>query len=165
MTKTLIVYYSRTNHTQKVAELIAQGVGANIEQILDVTSREGAFGYMLSGQQAMLQRSGRIQPAKEDPFRYDLTVLGSPVWSWNLSPPMRSYVIVQKHRFKRVAFFCTEGGSGGPRLFRQLETLCGKTPVPTLEVTEGELKSGDYASKVQEFVQQISGVTANSVSE
>ena len=165
MTKTLVVYYSLTNHTHKVAELIAQGVGANIERILDVQSREGAFGYLRSGRETMLQRPGRIQPVKEDPSHYDLTILGAPVWSWSLSPPMRGYVIAQKHNFKRVAFFCTEGGSGGTRLFRQLQTLCGKTPVATLEVTEGELKSGDYASKVQEFIQQISGVTPSALSE
>ena len=165
MTKTLVVYYSRTNHTHKVAELIAQGVGANIERIVDVQSREGAFGYWRSGREAMLQRAGRIQPAQEDPSHYDLTILGSPVWSWSLSPPMRSYVIAQKHRFKRVAFFCTEGGSGGARLFRQLQKLCDKTPVATLEVTEGELKSGAFASKVQEFIRQISGDTAIAVPE
>jgi len=165
MTKTLVAYYSRTNHTHKIAALIAQGVGANVERILDAQSREGAFGYMLSGRQAMFQRPGRIQPVKEDPSHYDLTIIGSPVWSWSLSPPMRSYAIAQKNQFKQVAFFCTEGASGGARLFRQLQTLCGKTPVATLEVTEGELKSGGYVSKVQEFIQQISGVTARAVSE
>ena len=165
MTKTLVVYYSRTNHTHKIAELIAQGVGANIERILDAQSREGFLGYMRSGREAMLKRAGQIQPVKEDPFRYDLTILGSPVWSWSLSPPMRSYAITQTHRFKQVAFFCTEGGSGGPRLFRELQTICGKTPVATLEVTEPELKSGDYASKVEEFVQQVSSVTASAAPE
>ena len=106
MTKTLVVYYSRTNHTHKIGELIAQGVGANIERVVDAQSREGALGYWRSGREAMFQRAGRIQPVKEDPFRYDLTVIGSPVWSWSLSPPMRSYAITQKHRFKQVAFFC-----------------------------------------------------------
>ena len=165
MMKTLVVYYSLTNHTHKIAQLIAQGVGANIERILDVQSREGFFGYWRSGREAMLQRPGRIQPVREDPSEYDLTILGAPVWSWNLSPSMRSYAIAQKNKFKRVAFFCTEGGSGGPRLFRQLQTLCDKPPVATLEVTEGELKSGAYAGKTQEFIQQISGVTASSVPE
>jgi flavodoxin len=165
MTRTLVVYYSRTNHTHKIAELIAQGVGANTERILDAQSREGFLGYMRSGRQAMLKRAGQIQPVKEDPSRYDLTILGAPVWSWNLSAPMRAYAAAQKQQFKQVAFFCTEGGAGGPRLFHQLQTICGKTPVATLEVTEPELKSGDYASKVQEFIRQISGVTACAVPE
>ena len=120
---------------------------------------------MRSGREAMLQRPGRIQPVKEDPSQYDLTILGSPVWSWSLSPPMRSYALAQQHKFKRVAFFCTEGGSGGGRLFGQLQTLCGKPPVATLEITEGELKSGEYAGKVREFIRQISGVIASAVPE
>jgi len=160
MTKSLVVYYSHTNHTHQVAELVAQGVGANTERILDAQSREGALGYLRSGREAMFQRSSPIQAVKEDPAQYDLTILGSPVWSWSLSPPMRSYVSAQKNAFGQVAFFCTEGGSGGARLFRQLQTLCGKAPVATLEITEGELKSGDYAAKVQEFIRQVSGVSA-----
>jgi len=111
----------------------------------------------------MLKRPGQIQPVKEDPSAYDLTILGAPVWSWNLSPPMRRFVMAKKDTFNRVAFFCTEGGSGGPRLFRQLQTLCGKSPVATLEVTEGELRSGTYAGKVEAFIRQISGVTASTV--
>ena len=163
MTKTLVVYYSLTNHTHEVARRIAQGVGANIERIVDAQSRQGFFGYLRSGRESMFKRRGPIQPVKEDPADYDLTILGAPVWSWNLSPPMRSYAIAQKNKFKQVAFFCTEGGSGGNRLFRQLQMLCGKTPVATLEVTEGELRSGDYAGKVEQFIQQISAVTANAV--
>lgn len=165
MMKTLVVYYSLTNHTHQVAQLIAQGVGANVERILDVQNREGFFGYLRSGRESMLKRAGQIQPVKEDPSAYDLTILGAPVWSWNLSPPMRGYVMAEKNKFKRVAFFCTEGGSGGARLFRQLEMLCGKTPVGTLEVTEGELRSGTYASKVEQFIRKISGVTARVVAE
>jgi flavodoxin len=163
MMKTLVVYYSLTNHTHKVAQLIAQGVGANIERILDAQSRESFFGYLRSGRESMLKRPGRIQPVKEDPSAYDLIILGAPVWSWNLSPPMRGFVTAEKDKFKRVAFFCTEGGSGGPRLFRQLQTLCGKAPEATLEITEGELKSGDYVGKVQEFIRQVSDVTASKV--
>jgi len=161
--KTLVVYYSLTNHTHQVAQRIAQGVGANIERIVDAQSREGFVGYLRSGRESMLKRPGQIQPVKEDPSAYDLTILGAPVWSWNLSPPMRSFVMAKKDKFKRVAFFCTEGGSGGPRLFRQLQTLCGKSPVATLEVTEGELRSGTYAGKVEAFIRQISGVTASTV--
>ena len=72
---------------------------------------------------------------------------------------MRSYVVEQQHKFKRVAFFCTEGGSGGKRLFKQLETLCGKHPVASLELTESELASGKYNRKVQVFIQQLKAST------
>ena len=165
MTKALVVYYSSTNHTHKVAERIAQGLGVTKERILDARSRQGFLGYMRSGREAMMQRSGQIRPIMEDPGKYDLVILGSPVWSWSLSPPVRSYVIAHKENLGNVAFFCTEGGSGGQRLFRQLETLCGKAPVATLEITEGELKSGDYADKTDEFIRQLSEFTVSAFPE
>ena len=165
MTKRLVVYYSRTNHTHKVAERIALGLGATMERILDARNRRGALGYLRSGREATMKRSGQIRPVMEDPSEYDLVILGSPVWSWSLSSPMRSYVIAQKESLRNVAFFCTEGGSGGQRLFGQLETLCGKAPVATLEITEGELKSGDYAGKADEFIRQLSEFTVSAVPE
>jgi len=40
--KILVTHYSRTGHTQKIAEMIATQFDADIEQIKDVKSRAGA---------------------------------------------------------------------------------------------------------------------------
>ena len=41
--------------------------------------------------------------------------LGTPVWFWSLSSPVRSWLEANPLRGKRFAFFCTMGGSGARR--------------------------------------------------
>lgn len=147
----LVAYYSWTGHTKQIAEAIAKACDADLEEIQDVEDRAGFFGYLRSAYHALTKRIGRIRIAAKDPADYDLVVLGTPVWAWNLSPPMRAYVSEQAAKFGEVGFFCTEGGAGGDGVFKQMAELSGKQPVATLIVTEAELKSSNYGDKLQEF--------------
>jgi len=103
----------------------------------------------------MFKRLGRIQSTEKNPAQYDLVILGTPVWMMNLSAPMRGFIAKQKNHFTNVAFFCTEGGSGGTNVFKVMTELCGKQPVATLEITESELKSGADTEKVKAFTRVI----------
>ncbi len=160
MTKKLVCYYSHTGNTQKIAELVAEKTAADVERIIDAKSRAGALGYLAAACDSMFKRRSRIQPVKKDPSKYNLVILGTPVWAWNLSPPMRTYILDHKAKFSHVAFFCTEGGAGGNRVFRQMADLIGKQPVATLELTEPDLKSNSYKGKLDEFVEQIAATAA-----
>ena len=153
--KTLVVYFSHTGHTQTIAEAIAANYGSDIEQIKERNDRIGFSKYLAAGRDAMLKRPGSIQPAHKDPAQYDLVILGTPIWAWNLSPPMRAYIAGHKSKLNQVAFFCTEGGAGGKRAFRQMADLIGKQPVATLEVTEPDLISGADQQKLNTFYRAI----------
>lgn len=155
MQKTLIVFYSRSGHTQKVAEAIAEAHDADLEAIRDVQSRNGIFGYFRSGREAWRQQLTDIQPVEKNPEHYDLVVIGTPVWAGQLSSPVRTYVAEHHGHFKEVAFFCTEGGSGGEKVFKQLEELCGRKPVTCMILTERELKSRSYLQRVAAFAQSL----------
>ena len=153
--KILVVYYSLTGHTKGIAEAIADECGADIEQIKDIKRREGAFVMFWSGREALLKRPGLIQPSEIEPAQYDLVILGTPVWAWALSSPMRAYITQHSSSLTWVAFFCTEGGSGGKRAFRQMSDLIGKQPVATLEITETDLKTGADGDKLTPFTKAI----------
>jgi flavodoxin len=155
MPKVLVAYFSLTGHTREIAQAVAMACHADIEAIREVRQRGGFLGYMRSGYEATRKRTAAIHPAEKDPGGYDLVVLGTPVWSWNLSSPMRAYLAEHGPTLKTVAFFCTEGGSGGERIFRQMAGLCGKTPVATLIVTEPEIKKTRYADKVAAFCRAL----------
>ena len=153
--KTLIVYYSRTGHTEQIAEAIAADLEADIVRIEDLADRTGALGYLRSGLDALRGRSSSIRPTETDPADYDLVIVGSPVWSGRLSAPVRTYIADNKTALKDVAFFCTEGAYGGPRVFKTMQDLCGRHPIATLEVTGANLKSGDHIGKVDAFIRRI----------
>jgi flavodoxin len=152
----LIVYYSRTGHTEQVARELAARCLADTDRILDDgIDRHGAWGYLRSGWQAACRTLPAIGAPTQNPDDYDLVVLGTPVWNWGLSAPMRTYARQHAHQFRQVAFFCTEGGAGAQRVFDELQRLCGKPPKATLVVKEQALDPARHAQALADFVAQL----------
>jgi len=149
--KTLVIYYSLSGNTLKVAEAIANALEADVIRLKDRRSRTGLFGILRTIYQVLFSRPAKIRFASTDPYQYDLLILGAPVWIMKLAPPMRSYILKEKDRFKKVAFFCTEGSSGGSSAFKTMQRLCEKQPVATLEMTEADIQSGKYTEKTNTF--------------
>jgi len=151
--KALVVYYSRTGTTKKIAEVISKELKCDIEEIYDLKNRKGILGCIKAGRDAILKKLTEIKDIKNDSKLYDLVIIGTPIWSWNMSSAIRTYLNVNKTNFKNVAFFCTMGGSKG-KTFEHMEELCKKTPKALLELTTKEVK-GNYLFKVKEFVDDL----------
>jgi hypothetical protein len=96
--KTLVAYYSRSGTTRKLAEGIAESLGADMEEIVEPRDRRSRRGYVRSLLEAFWQRPAPISPAKKDPAAYELVVIGTPVWAASLSSPVRSYLLANKAR-------------------------------------------------------------------
>jgi flavodoxin len=139
MVKILVVYYSRTGYTQRMAEAIGNACGADVERIRYDGARLGVWGYLRCGREALTKRAVDIEPAAKDPASYDLVVIGTPVWASNISSPVRAYLRRQKAKLRQVALFCTEGGSGGQKVLADMAELCGKQPMASLELTDREI--------------------------
>ena len=155
--KTLIIYYSRTGTTKKVGDLIASKLDADIEEILDVKSRKGALGYMRSGKEAMKRMLGDIQEIKKDVKDYDLIIIGTPIWSWNMASPVRAYLEKIKEDVPQVAFFCTMGGSGDDKAFKEMEDICNTVPKAKLALTTKEVVQNRHEDKVEAFIGKLDG--------
>lgn len=155
MGKTLVAYYSWSGHTRQIAEAIAAEFDADVEQIREVNSRSGWIAYFRSAWEALQGKSAPIADVKNSVSGYDLVVLGTPVWAGRMSSPLRTYILQERDKFARIAVFCSEGGANGDRAIGQVAELCGKVPVASLIVTEGELASGTYRQKVAEFTKAL----------
>jgi len=159
--KTLIAYYSRTGHTEQLANEVAAGCKADMDRIRDdAIDRSGLWGYLRSGWQAASGATPAIKRATRNPADYDLVVIGTPVWNWSLAAPVRTYARRHAGQFKRVAFFCTEGGSGDRRVFDELHRICGKPPRATMAVKERELDPPKHAKSLKSFVAQLAAPVA-----
>jgi len=62
--KSLVVYYSRTGNAKFVAETVAAELGSDVEEVVDLTGREGKLGWMSAGRDAMGGKETKIVPAK-----------------------------------------------------------------------------------------------------
>ncbi len=90
---------------------------------------------------------------KKDPAKYDLVVIGTPVWGWNITPPVRTYLQENKDKFKKVAFFKTCGDSKN-KTFPDMEAE-SQSPLATLCVLDKEVKTKISQEKVEEFCEKF----------
>jgi flavodoxin len=153
--KPLVVFYSRSGVTRKVAESLSQKLGCDVEEVVDTKNRGGLWGYITSGYGANRKRLTVIRDTKYDPSQYDLVIIGTPVWAGLMSVPIRTYITKNMDKLKRVAFFCTLGSKDAPRIFPDMEELCGKRPVGTAMFRKGDVMGGAYLQKVQQFAAEM----------
>lgn len=153
--KTLIVYYSRTGNTKKIALEIGQKLNTEIEEIEDTAVRSGMKGYLLAGRDAMQKNLTILKPTTKNPADFDLTIIGTPIWGWNMSVPMRTYITNKKDSFKNVAFFCTMGRSGDDKAFAEMEEIIGKKPVATLSLLTKDVVKNNFAEKLEKFISEV----------
>lgn len=156
--RALLVYYSRTGHTKKIAEEISQELQCDTDEIIDTVKRTGPVGLMTSGREAAKKELTKIMPAKKDPSQYDIVIIGTPVWALTMSSPVRTYIVQNKDKLKNVAFFCTLGGIGVESAFHDLEDLSGKRAAGTLAVNTHSITEGTYKDSVKQFSDIIRGV-------
>jgi len=150
--KNLIAYYTRTKTTKKVADEIAKQINCESDEIIDKKKRSGPLGYITSGRDAMKKSLTEIE-AKKDPSKYDLVIIGTPIWGWTMCPAVRTYIT--RNKFNKVAFFCTHGSSGGDKTFKEMEEITKIKPLATLELTTKEVIQDDYKEKVRYFVKKL----------
>lgn len=107
--KTLVVYYSRSSVTKKIAEVIAKEINADIEEIIDNKKRSGVIGFIKSGYEAAYDKLTKIEEIKSNLEDYDLVILGTPVWAGKPSTPATTFIKKYHTHIKNLAVFITHG--------------------------------------------------------
>ena len=151
--KILIAYYSRTGHVERVAKAIAKELGADLDRIIPENDYGGTKGYNKAGFEAMLRRKPKIKFAK-DPSKYDLVIVGSPMWAFTMSSPARSYILQNKAKMKAAAFF-TSSGSRFRFALNSMKRAYRRKPVSTLQIREKEIEEGSYDEKKKKFINDV----------
>ena len=157
--KALVVYFSLTGNTRKIGGIIAKALKADSEEIvpaetIDAKKDPGNMAFV-----SLFGRIPEIKEAKKDPAKYDLLVLGGQPWAFNLSPPVKSYIIRNRGHFpKKMAFFITHGGIRGNSTIEQMAGLSRRTPVATLLVREREIEYGGYEARLKGFISELKRV-------
>ena len=110
--KTLIVYHTRTGNAKFIAETIAAELGADIEEVIDLKSRQGKLGWLSAGRDAMREKEAEISQTKRTPTDYDLIIIGQPIWAGSPTPAIRTYLNKNDLSGKKVALFFSDVGLG-----------------------------------------------------
>ena len=153
--RTLVVYYSRTGITKKVAQKIALELKADIEELIDMDKRKGALGYLKSGREAMGKKLAVIETLHYNPLDYDLVIVGTPNWASTMASAVRTYLSDQKGKIKQAAFFVTQGSSGGEKVIRSMIELSGVEARAELVLTSKESVQDNYQEKFAQFIEKV----------
>jgi flavodoxin len=152
--KTLVAYYSRSGITKKIAEDIANKLGADIEGIIDLKNRKGTLGFLSGGKDAALKHLTKIKPVEKEPQSYDLVIVGTPLWAGTMAPAVRTY-LHENMLSKKTAFFFTSGGSGQEKIFEDMKKMAPKSKcLAKLCLCSKEIKLGTF-EKVELFIKTI----------
>lgn len=116
--KILVAYFSATNNTEGVAQKLADGLGADLYEIVPeqpYTDEDLDYGNSKSRSSVeMNDPSSRpaISGSVENLDQYDVVFIGYPIW-WGEAPRIMS-TFVESYDFsgKTLAAFCTSASSG-----------------------------------------------------
>jgi len=155
---TLVVYFTRTGNTERLARLLAADLDADIEALAETGQqgeRHGVSGYVASLFDVLRHRPAELAPTLRDPRAYDLVMIGTPVWAGRASTPVSTWLAQNHASLARVAFFCTMGGRGSDTAFAQMQQLTGLVPVATLAVTDRQMRAPGEFALLRPFVVQV----------
>ncbi len=127
--KVLVAYFSATNTTEGVAERIANGLNADIYEIVPETPYTAAdLNYNDSSSRSTIEMNDpgsrpAVSDSVENMGQYDIVFIGYPIW-WGEAPRIVS-TFMESYDFsgKTIVPFCTSGGSGMGSSAKNLEQL------------------------------------------
>lgn len=156
--KNLVVYYSRTGRTKTVGEAIAEELGADRDEIIDLKKRTGLrpIRWIIAGKDAWRRNLTDIKTQKK-PKSYDMIIVGTPIWGGKMTPAVRTYLMKNNLDGKKVGFFCTAWRDTEKAFDEMKKLVPNSSLVGTLGIRAGEVKSGSYEEKVKSFVESLVG--------
>lgn len=156
--KTLIIYYSRTGTTGKLASALAQALSADRMEIRCDRYRPGLLRYLRAGFDSV---RGNLPPIDVPPicFReYDQVLLGSPVWTSYPALPLRRFIDLAPDLPSRVGLFLTYGGhSPANKAIAFVEDLLPQPLVASLAIGSDDMKARQISNDIDTFLEQLAG--------
>lgn len=155
--KAIVIYYSYSGNTRRVAEQIGKALSADLAAIQTVKPYTGSYDDVVDQGQREVNRGflPKLRPLNIDLTQYDTVILGTPVWWYTFAPAMNSFLHDADLSGKRVYLFATNGGWLG-HTFRDFEKACRGADVrPGLNVRFNGDRQLTPDAEIRKWVQGI----------
>lgn len=114
-TSTLIVVYSYSGNTRRVAQILQDVTGGDLLEIN--TRRDYVGGMAAMAAQTRIERATGLLPGLDvelpDIEKYDRILIGGPVWSYTVATPLSRFLSDMDFTGKQIVPFWTDAGSPG----------------------------------------------------
>ena len=152
----LVVHYSLSGNTERVAQDLATRLGAEREKIGDLRNRRGLLGYLRAALDSIRERPAELTGLDKNPKDYALTLIGTPIWAGKITPAVRTYLRTHRGSFNDVAFFATSGSTPGEKVVPAMERLAGRQAVAFAGFNYVDLQTESlYEKKIAAFLHAL----------
>lgn len=146
--KILIAYFSYTQTTEGLAKEIHGRVGGDLVKIEPVEPYSTVFDELVARFRPEVheKQTPAILPVDVDPQNYDLILIGTPLWSGTITPPMRTFLSDKDWNGKQIALFLTHKGSVLGKGVEAVQEVCSGASVgPCTAVFAGDPEKAEPA--------------------
>ena len=155
--KSLVLFYSRTGTTRRLAGAIGEALAADICEIRCPRYGPGAWSYVRAGYDSLKGNLPIIDALDVDPAQYDLVLLGCPVWTSYPATPMRAYLAQRPALPATVGGFVTLGGqSPAAKTFDLMGEALGRPLAATLALKADDMAGTDLKDIIAPFLERLS---------
>lgn len=142
--KTLIVYFSWSGNTRAVANTIQELTGCDIVEIEVEEPYSSVYNEVTA--RARQELDNDIRPTLVTQVKnideYDTLIVGTPIWSSRLAPPVKSFLAMYDLTGKKIAPFCTHGGSGTAQSINNIRSVCPDSEIlQSLAISSSQAKN------------------------
>jgi len=122
MMKTLVIYYSYTGKTKKLAEETAKKENADIIEVKEKKKPSKVKAYVLGSFAARGQKEANLLPYDCDFSAYDKIIIAIPIWAAFPAPPFNN-IVKALPSGKDVDLIMTSGSGSSSRTAEQTKKL------------------------------------------
>ena len=163
MMKTAIIFYSRTGNTRHVAQILGEKLrGKKTDVDVIEIKEEKRLSYLKAGYIGLKQKELPIKNTDVDLKKYDIIILGSPIWAGKLCPYLKTFLRQAKNvKGKTTAVYITCGGENKRQskaihpFIKYLKTI-GMKPLDAslaLQMRKEKIVNGDQ--NIDRFIEEI----------
>ena len=154
--KMLIVYFSWSGNTRRLAQTIKDETGADILEVVPETAYPADYNQTvaIAKKEVDAKFLRPIKNAKAKLADYDVIFVGSPNWWGTISSPIRTFLTQNDFAGKKIVPFMTHEGSRMGRAESDIKKICANsTLLEALPVRGGSV--GGAKKTVQNWLAKL----------
>ena len=155
--KKIVIFYSLNNNTKFIAEKIKEEINADILELKPEKEipRTEPMRHFWGGKQVLMKETPPLKKYDINLDDYDTLIIGTPVWAFNFTPPVRTFLKENKIKNKKIILFCTFEAAKGKTFKNLRKELKDNDIVAEIEFRSVLKKQEENIKKLQDFIEKV----------